>query len=215
MSKKIVKQIRASVGYLSDLKTTSPPEIQKVVDFLFEAAFFDKSDSYFANIIEEDKHNSEEYQFFNGHWYKKTENGHYRGYHGKYIHQAVWEHFNGKIPKGYIIHHIDGDKSNNDISNLQIMTQPEHMKLHRENIESKKCICDYCGKEFVSKPNFKGERRFCSEECGDKWKHEKDYEIRICSECGKEFNVYKYSKTKYCSRECVEKARARNYNKKF
>ena len=94
------------------------------------------------------------------------------------------------------------------------MTQPEHMKLHRENIESEKCICDYCGKEFVSKPNFKGERRFCSEECGDKWKHEKDYEIRICSECGKEFNVYKYSKTKYCSRECVEKARARNYNKK-
>ena len=81
-------------------------------------------------------------------------------------------------------------------------------------IESEKCICDYCGKEFVSKPNFKGERRFCSEECGDKWKHEKDYEIRICSECGKEFNVYKYSKTKYCSRECVEKARARNYNKK-
>ena len=38
--------------------------------------------------------------------------------------------------------------------------------------------------------------------------------MRICSECGKEFNVYKYSKTKYCSRECVEKARARNYNKK-
>ena len=32
MSKKIVKQIRASVSYLSELKATSPPEIQKVVD---------------------------------------------------------------------------------------------------------------------------------------------------------------------------------------
>ena len=171
MSEKIVKQIRASVGYLSDLKANSSLEIQKVVDFLFEAAFFNKSDSYFTNIVDEDKHNSEEYQFFDGHWYKKTENGHYRGYHGKYIHQAVWEHFNGEIPKGYIIHHIDGDKSNNEISNLQLMTQSEHKKLHM------------------------------------------DVKKYVCSECGKEFTVYNYSKTKYCSRECVEKARARKNNK--
>ena len=74
MSEKIVKQIRASVGYLSDLKANSSLEIQKVVDFLFEAAFFNKSDSYFTNIVDEDKHNSEEYQFFDGHWYKRTEN---------------------------------------------------------------------------------------------------------------------------------------------
>ena len=214
MSKRIVKQIRASFDYLSALKIDSPVEVQKVIDFLFEAAFFDKSDSYFANIVDEDKHNSEEYQFFNGHWYKRNESGHYRGYHGKYIHQAVWEHFNGKIPKGYIIHHIDGDKSNNDISNLQLMIQSEHIKLHQSLIEPKKCTCEYCGKEFESIGNFKGECRFCSEECGIKFQHENKYEIRVCEVCGKEFDVYKYSKTKYCSRECVEKARAEKHKKK-
>ena len=54
MSKKIVKQIRASVDYLSDLKATSSPEVQKVIDFLFEAAFFDRDDDYFAKIVKAD-----------------------------------------------------------------------------------------------------------------------------------------------------------------
>lgn len=165
MSKKIVNQIRKSFSYLSDLKANSSPEVQKVIDFLFEAAFFDKNDSYFANIIDKDKFKSEEYQFFDGHWYKRTERGYYRGYHGKYIHQAVWEHFNGEIPNGYIIHHIDGDKSNNEISNLQLMIQSEHVKLHQSSVEPKKITCEYCGKEFEGQGNFKGECRFCSEEC--------------------------------------------------
>lgn len=34
------------------------------------------------------------------------------------------------VPKGHIIHHIDGDIDNNDISNLQMLTVSEHVKLH-------------------------------------------------------------------------------------
>ncbi len=34
------------------------------------------------------------------------------------------------LPKGYIVHHIDGDIDNNDISNLQMMTISDHIKLH-------------------------------------------------------------------------------------
>lgn len=34
------------------------------------------------------------------------------------------------IQTGYCIHHRDGDSWNNDIDNLQLMTQAEHNKLH-------------------------------------------------------------------------------------
>ncbi len=36
-------------------------------------------------------------------------------------------------PKGKIVHHIDGNWKNNDISNLQIMTQSEHVALHNKS----------------------------------------------------------------------------------
>jgi len=44
------------------------------------------------------------------------------------IHTLVYEHFKGDIPIGYIVDHIDENKSNNHITNLQILTQSENIK---------------------------------------------------------------------------------------
>jgi hypothetical protein len=44
-----------------------------------------------------------------------------------YIHRLVWEMFNGPIPKGYEIDHINCNKADNQISNLQLMTRKENM----------------------------------------------------------------------------------------
>src|SRR5215469_4924479 len=46
------------------------------------------------------------------------------------LHRAVWMHSNGKIPKGYHIHHIDGNHDNNDITNLQCLSPGDHQRLH-------------------------------------------------------------------------------------
>lgn len=44
------------------------------------------------------------------------------------------EYAYGEIPKGYVVHHKDEDKSNNDFDNLQVMTDADHRRLHIKNI---------------------------------------------------------------------------------
>lgn len=52
-----------------------------------------------------------------------------------YEHHVVYcEHNNmTEIPKGMCIHHIDHNKLNNSISNLELMTLGEHTKIHNIN----------------------------------------------------------------------------------
>ena len=38
------------------------------------------------------------------------------------VHRVIWEMFNGPIPKGLVIDHIDSNRQNNKISNLQCIT---------------------------------------------------------------------------------------------
>lgn len=48
-------------------------------------------------------------------------------------HQYVMEkHIGRKLEKNECVHHIDGNRANNDINNLQLMTIGEHSKLHRK-----------------------------------------------------------------------------------
>jgi len=53
------------------------------------------------------------------------------GNYGKYLHRLIFEKFYGnEIPKGFIIHHKNGDKTDNCILNLQLMKLSEHMRMH-------------------------------------------------------------------------------------
>lgn len=36
-----------------------------------------------------------------------------------------------EIPKGFCVHHIDGDKTNNELNNLALLTTAAHMRLHQ------------------------------------------------------------------------------------
>ena len=79
---------------------------------------------------------AEKYQFFDGKKFTRDDKtGYYLCSTGdennvrKRMHVYVWEYFNGPISKGYHIHHIDGDKSNNDIQNLQMLSATEHERL--------------------------------------------------------------------------------------
>lgn len=43
-------------------------------------------------------------------------------------HRLLWELVNGPIPAGMEINHIDGDKSNNDLSNLECVTPGDNQR---------------------------------------------------------------------------------------
>ena len=45
-------------------------------------------------------------------------------------HRVIWEKHHGKIPEGYVIHHIDGNGHNNDVSNLMCLSKSAHRSLH-------------------------------------------------------------------------------------
>ena len=47
------------------------------------------------------------------------------------------------------VHHIDGDFTNNDISNLEIVNHGEHQRHHSQKYYDKLMICPICGKEFL------------------------------------------------------------------
>lgn len=55
---------------------------------------------------------------------------------GKYEleHRKIIEQLMGrKLTKEEVVHHIDGNRTNNHINNLVLMTRSEHQKLHYKN----------------------------------------------------------------------------------
>lgn len=58
-----------------------------------------------------------------------------REYHRK-IGITVWEEFwHEKVPKGYEVHHVDGDWKNNDITNLALLPIRVHKFVHINKTE--------------------------------------------------------------------------------
>lgn len=157
---------------------------------------------------------------FNGEIYERSEKGKYYFKHTTkneerkkaiQLHRAVWTYYNGEIPKGYHIHHVDGDIDNNDISNLVCLSSKEHLSLHGKknlrNEEYKEKI-----KKVLDSGREKAKEWHKSEE-GIKWhrEHAKKCnfgnnfrETRVCEYCGKKF-IAKTNLAKCCGKQCSTK----------
>lgn len=49
-----------------------------------------------------------------------------------HIHRLIWlkAHNFEKIPRGFVIHHINGNKKDNRIENLELLSEGEHRRKH-------------------------------------------------------------------------------------
>ena len=152
-------------------------------------------------------------QEFNGRTYYQYE-GRYFTSHIRKMHRDVWIFHNGEIPKGFHIHHIDGNPSNNDISNLQLLEGRIHLKM-----EGKKRVKENPQwiKDFQSKGILKAKEWHKSEE-GRKWHSEaskKQWEnpsifTNQCIECKKLYESVKSKGVKFCSNKCKSSFRRKS-----
>lgn len=129
----------------------------------------------------------------------------------KRLHVYVWEFETGeKVRRGYHIHHKDGNKDNNDITNLAMITREEHEKLHANSLTSdrKKQMA-----ENVIKYGVPAAKAWHRSKEGHEWhvQHGKEvaanlsYREYICTYCGKAFqtkNVYPADSNTFCSNNC-------------
>lgn len=131
----------------------------------------------------------------------------------KRLHRYIWEKYNGKIPKGYQIHHIDRDKDNNDISNLKLLSEHEHLALHGK----KRFEDSEWAREFEEK-GIEASKSWHSSKEGHEW-HKKHWEQDkdklyktfkfSCLNCGKEFEGHYGSK--FCSNKCKSAYRRKRH----
>lgn len=75
------------------------------------------------------------------------------------------KHLGRIIGKDEVVHHIDGDRKNNSIENLELMTRPEHTRIHSP-CDLLELVCPECGSSFErARRNARGKRTFCSRSC--------------------------------------------------
>ena len=139
----------------------------------------------------------------------------------KQLHRAVWEYYNGEIPEGYHIHHIDGDVDNNDISNLECVQAGEHLSRHaRKNLEDSEYRRR--NKEQLLAQQEKA-KEWHRSKAGSEWhsKHAQESIVKAnkhniekqCEFCGKTY--LGTVQQRFCSQSCGEKARRRRIGLKF
>jgi hypothetical protein len=123
------------------------------------------------------------------------------------LHRYVWEFYNGEIAKGNHIHHIDMDKSNNNINNLALLEKENHLSKHGKlRFEN--------NSEWFNEFHEKGieaAKEWHKSTAGILW-HKENYQKYkeliavkkefICENCGDKFESINHGNNKFCSNKC-------------
>lgn len=83
----------------------------------------------------------------------------------------LWEFVHGPVPKGYVIHHVDGNPMNDVVENLEIVSRAEHIRIHFDELRQ-------------SRPSQTHEKLKTCFDCGAAWMG-RGRSLARCDECKK------------------------------
>lgn len=125
----------------------------------------------------------------------------------KRLHVYVWEKYNGPVPSGYQVHHIDGNTDNNEIENLRLMSQIEHHSMHGKinaelaSINVQKFAVPAAKEWHKSEEGHEWHKQHYQKYTAQKWL---EMMTKTCDMCGKEFQTptTRGYVARFCSNNC-------------
>lgn len=142
----------------------------------------------------------------NGYWVNTNTKAH--GGHILYLHREIIKQALGLTDediKDKEVHHIDGNKDNNNIKNLKLLTKEEHNKIHNtRSKDSHRHVCKKCGRTYWSSVSKSVD--IC-DRCAPELATGGSSVIiikKICAYCGVEYETKSVNrnKSRFCSNKC-------------
>lgn len=138
------------------------------------------------------------------------------------LHRVIWWEHNGPIPDGVFVHHRDGDWTNNDIKNLELMEAGEHSSMHMKerfkNAAFRKRNAIYLDRAQKAAPAWHKSKEgieWHKNHGKDFWKNsQKLLGIKKCRHCGNKFKEKAFCQ-KYCSVYCRNKVAVSRHPREF
>ncbi len=154
------------------------------------------------------------FQIFLGKYYRLYPGRRYFMNYRYSMHYMVWQHHNGKVPKGYHIHHKDENPWNNNITNLEIKPIEKHLTDHgkKRAIDNPEWLADFQSKGTDAAKSWHKSK------AGKKWHKEHalkqgfgklEYGTGNCGICGVEF-INNTAHQLFCGPNC----RAKDFRKR-
>lgn len=161
-------------------------------------------------------------QEFDGVAYYKKPEGYYKSdwkkHGGKLLHQVVWEHHhNRRVPKGYCVHHLNGEKGDNRPENLCLLAASKHARQHAvknlQEIPERMLHGIIAAQEAAKKWHGSPVGREWHSKHGKEIWRDREKKQFTCVVCGKQYWTYPQSRKRgFCSPACQQRMRRKEHS---